>query len=511
MGMRSRRGSVDPSVPNQNSNDATCGLWAAILGGDDGAAIELLPNADVRAVNADGRDAMMWAAYLGRPLVVEKLLPLSDLSAIDASGRDAAMWAAAGGSGRAVALIADKMPQAAFERVDGAGETAMTIAARAGRGDALRVFARRHWRSQSVLVEQALARAVDTCPEEAFWIAAEHSHPGAAAELIEKISPTAKDEQGRTALHVAAKFGLVDQTRRLLAHGADARARAARNVTPLMSAAGALSAVPEADVVAIVDALNPVSDALWEDDDGFTALSLAAQSGRPGVVEALLPHGDADSAGHAYGVAVRERKADCVAVLAPRVARSGRVDPLRDIQGKTLRKASDLGDAGAVERMLKGQPTFAQRKLGVLDAPPIAERPDAGGRDALMLAARRGHAECVASLLPFANPRRRDLTGKTALMHAAESSSVESVRLLLPASNVSARDRLGLTALMWAAKSRFEGCQILDLLLPGSVAEAVDHIGRNASFYAVESARASKAEKLAKCVPPTGVQDGRRE
>jgi len=509
--MKSRNASEARSVPNRDSADATFALWAAILDGDDKAADELLPSADVRAVKSDGRDALMWAAYLGRPLVVEMLLPLSDLSAIDASGRDAAMWAAAGGSGRAVALIADKMPQAEFERVDVAGETAMVIAAKAGHGDVLREFTERHWRSQSALVEQALAHAVDACPDAAFWIAAEHSHPGAAGKLIEKISPTAKDEQGRTALHVAAKFGLVDQTRRLLAHGADARARAARNVTPLMSAAAALSAVPEADVVAIVDALIPVSDALWEDDDGFTALSLAAQSGRPGVVEALLPHGDGDSTSHAYRAAVRERKADCVAVLAPHVARSGRVDPLRDIQGKTLRKASDLGDAGTVERMLKGQPTFAQRKSGVLDAPPIAERPDAGGRDALMLAAQRGSAECIASLLPFANPRRRDRLGKTALMHAAESSSADSVRLLLPVSNLSARDQLGLTALMWAAKSRFEGCEILDLLLSGSVAGAVDHMGRNASFYALESASAYKAEKLAKCVPPAGVQKGRRE
>lgn len=497
MDMGSRSGSEARSVPHRNSADATFALWAAILDGDEEAAIKLLSLANVHAVNADGRNAMMWAAYLGRPLVVEKLLPLSDLAAIDASGRDAAMWAAAGGSGRAVALIADKLPRASFERVDAAGETAMVIAAKAGHGDVLREFTERHWRSQSALVEQALAHAIDACPEAAFWIAAEHSHPAAAAKLIEKISPTAKDEQGRTALHVAAKFGLVDQTRRLLAHGADARARAARNVTPLMSAAGALSAVPEADVAAIVDALIPVSDALWEDDDGFTALSVAAQSGRPGVVETLLPHGDADSASHAYRAAARESKADCVAVLAPHVARYGRVDPLRDIQGKTLRKASDLGDAGAVERMLAGQPTFAQRKLGVLDAPPISERPDAGGRDALMLAARRGRAGCVASLLPFANPKRRDLLGKTALMHAAESTSVESVRLLLPASNVSARDRLGLTALMWAARSKFEGCQILDLLLPGSVAEAVDHMGRNASFYARESASASKAKKMA--------------
>lgn len=83
---------------------------------------------------------------------------------------------------------------------------------------------------------------------------------------------------------------------------------------------------------------------------------------------------------------------------------------------------------------------------------PVARSPES---DALLRAAREGHADTVRTLLasPNADVNATDERGSTALIEAARYGHDEVVRVLLArGANVRARDRDGKTALMLAAQ-----------------------------------------------------------
>ncbi len=274
-----------------------------------------------------------------------------------------------------------------------------------------------------------------------------------------------------------------------------------------MLAAGSHPSVDVANAEVVVEALIPLSDPLWEDDRGWTALTWAVEGGRLPLLEMLLAVGDDETARRAYAVAVKERRKECEPVLREAFASYGHMDWQLDVPGKTLRKAASDGDLATVEKALRGQPKFVARPSDPFGEPPLALRTQTGDIDALMLAARRGSADCVAALLPFSNPRRRDANGKTALMHAAESINVECVELLLPASNPNARDNFGLAALAWAAQSNHNGIDVIEALLPHVVGDVRDKVGRNAAFYALAAGKAAKAERLMRCMELAGVDE----
>jgi len=79
------------------------------------------------------------------------------------------------------------------------------------------------------------------------------------------------------------------------------------------------------------------------------------------------------------------------------------------------------------------------------------EAPQPQHSTALMHAARHGHADCVAALLPFSDAKAQTTRGLTALHLAAAHGHIECVKLLLPCSDpkaaVSVRDFSGMTAL----------------------------------------------------------------
>ncbi len=213
------------SAPGASADGAIHALWAAIERGDAVDAFGGIDGAAARAVNEQGRNALMWAAYMRRPAFVNSLRPLCDLAATDDGGRDAIMWAAAGGCAASVGATMDELPKDAWERLDAAGDNAIMIAAKAGHTEALRELTMRHFGTQRHLVEQALIEAVSICPQDALWIAADSGHPAAVAAAVEGSGPSWVDKKGRGALHVAAQYGHVDQVLRLLGQGADPRAR----------------------------------------------------------------------------------------------------------------------------------------------------------------------------------------------------------------------------------------------------------------------------------------------
>ena len=105
-------------------------------------------------------------------------------------------------------------------------------------------------------------------------------------------------------------------------------------------------------------------------------------------------------------------------------------------------------------------------------------RQNSQGLSALMLAAERGHAECLRALLPVSDPNQTDNNGGTALMWAAtRDMSFECFEILLPISNVSIRDSTGLNALGWAVACDQWPCvsELLPRCEPADILERGEH------------------------------------
>lgn len=122
-------------------------------------------------------------------------------------------------------------------------------------------------------------------------------------------------------------------------------------------------------------------------------------------------------------------------------------------------------------------------------------------RNALMLACVKGHAECVAALLPFCDPDapdrdRRDGMGLTAAMLAARYGRAECLSLLIPTCDHRVKSKEGWTALMFAAC--FDEVECLRLLIPGS--NAADRSGGGLTALSIAASSAS-ADAVAALLP----------
>jgi ankyrin repeat protein len=160
------------------------------------------------------------------------------------------------------------------------------------------------------------------------------------------------------------------------------------------------------DPRAVVDFLVEVgASPSAKDEGGNTALTLAVRAGREETLGALLGACDPNEPG------------------------PGGATPLA--------AAAEQGRLECLRRLLADPRCDARAK-------------DEEGRDALMWAARHGHAACIDALISVSDPTAADGRGKTALMHAAWKGEEESVALLLPVSDPTAVDDQGYTALMEA-------------------------------------------------------------
>ena len=91
----------------------------------------------------------------------------------------------------------------------------------------------------------------------------------------------------------------------------------------------------------------------------------------------------------------------------------------------SLRESVSVGDSDAVVQFLTSK-EHRQRSATIVGLP------DAMGVDALMMAARAGHHDCVEALLKLgASTSAVDDVGRTALMHAAANGQVDSVTTLI--------------------------------------------------------------------------------
>lgn len=124
-------------------------------------------------------------------------------------------------------------------------------------------------------------------------VAAFNGHERIVALLLErKADPNFADNTGKSAMVYAAARGFTAIVERLLAAGVDANRRYGNDLTALMWAAGHSNDVPEADGVKTVETLLSHGARLDDADNrGRTALMIAAEVGRPAVIELLLKRG----------------------------------------------------------------------------------------------------------------------------------------------------------------------------------------------------------------------------
>ena len=179
---------------------------------------------------------------------------------------------------------------------------------------------------------------------------------------------------------------------------------------------------------AIASLLAKGADPQQKDLFGCTALMLAAKSGSPECLNALLGVSDPNERSlrdeTALMFAAKHDQPECLALLLPRSN-----PDFKDSYGKTaLMLAASFGNLECVALLL-----------------PISNalETDQEGRTALMLAAC-GHPQCVAALLPASDPLAKDNRGDTALMAAlahathVDRADLEAFSILLPISDLDA-------------------------------------------------------------------------
>ena len=209
---------------------------------------------------------------------------------------------------------------------------------------------------------------------------------------------------------------------------------------------------------AVVEALVEAGAAVdAQDNNGLTALVLAATSGRLAVVEALAPG--------AY------------------------------------RKSGQLEDTAFIQAMYSSHMDVVKAMLAAGANPDLAL--DHTATTVIMWAVGEGRIKLVETLLAAgANPDTPDTTGRTALMWVGSHEAV--VPILLGSSNINLQDYRGVTALMYAAAQGHHG--VVKLMLEAGVnTDVQDTTGRTALMTAEGHTRVVR--QLLKAGADLDVQD----
>ncbi|MEN9359971.1 MAG: hypothetical protein RL095_1506 [Verrucomicrobiota bacterium] len=210
----------------------------------------------VNAVDGDGRSALHDAAAAGKAEAVDFLIQSkADIQLLDRSGRSPAMFAIRAGS---PALLQSLTASKSWALLDGKGRSLLHEAAFWGRADLMKLLlehgldvnlraldgetplhvAARRGRVASVdalLAAKADPRYADNDGfTPVFWsLSLEEEASAIIKSLAAAGAPVnAVSKAGDTALHAAARKGLVDCCRALLAAGADPKARDASGLSP---------------------------------------------------------------------------------------------------------------------------------------------------------------------------------------------------------------------------------------------------------------------------------------
>ncbi len=133
------------------------------------------------------------------------------------------------------------------------------------------------------------------------------------------------------------------------------------------------------------------------------------------------------------------------------------------------------------------------------------------GRTALILAAKKGHIEAIATLIKFGANINDQGSDRSALMFAALNGHAKAIEVLIKhKADVSDKSYFGRTALMLAAQNgRTEAVE--SLIKHGASVNAADRFGVTALISAVEKNRIDCVKILLKNMANTELNTGKRE
>eukprot|EP00701_Giardia_intestinalis_P000156 XP_001703980.1 Protein 21.1 [Giardia lamblia ATCC 50803] len=291
----------------------------------------------------------------------------------------------------------------------------------------------------------------------ALMHAAQQGH-GGPVELLVKKEKGLRDKTGWTALMIAAEKGSLEVVKLLLEHekgmkdkdGNTAFVHALRNkhtdIALLLQGYETHSWTPLMRAALTGDTKTVRKHFLDKDtrnDNGDTALIIAARAGHRNIVELLDPTNE--NGVTALMRAVDRNDVDTVKALLPLQGgqkATGNVEIGRWFicKGTALMRAAAHGHTRIVELLVE--------KEGGMQ--------NSNGRTALMTAAGKGHTKIVEILLEK-EAGMKDSDGWTALRCAAQNGKQDCVKLLLEKEG-GMRDRNGKTALMIAAEKGHPEC-----------------------------------------------------
>ncbi len=254
-------------------------------------------------------------------------------------------------------------------------------------------------------LEQSAAALEGRHLNEALFQGAEVKCEGVVADLLARgASVEARNRRGESALSVAAKRGAIDVASLLISAGADIHHRDLSDSTPLLLAA-------EARRTRMVKfLLEAGADVNIQNKKGVTALAAAAFNGDSRTVSLLLDAGakpDRPDESGKVALIYAAGKAD-TRIVSQLLAAGADADGIWGNDLTPLMWAA--GHANDAPRLA----AIETAEL-LLEAGADLSRVDNRGRDALMIAASRGHAQMVRFLIgKGAKTDRKDRSGKSA-------------------------------------------------------------------------------------------------
>ncbi len=445
------------------------------------ADLLLAAGADPSVKDKGGNTTLHLAVELGYPVKFLETLIIKG-APIDAAN-------AAGDTALAIAMRRQNAPTAVMLAGKGAsmfvrnvaGETPLSIALADGA------------ETTGILIGASNKEARDDSGDSPYHYSVRLGASEATITVMKQLGldASSRNNEGETALHLAARMDYAKQGLALLEAGSDPFAVNASGITPLEIAlhakAGPLAWFFSSSVLSNKDTSGngPLHYAAMaglaegaeflvsqgvpidaRNKDAQTPLMLALRKDSTGTVNKLLDLGadtDArDSSGStALHMAIYWNAAECLRLLA---RSAGNLDP-RDYTGKTpLRDAIDKADASATAFLLEN------------GADPLAR--DNSGETPLHAAARQEDSRFTSALA--SKLRRievRDDAGATPLLEAVYAENSRTVKVLASiGASIHARDSTGESPLSYALK---KGGSVLDALLDANTAGSIDADGRS--------------------------------
>lgn len=255
--------------------------------------------------------------------------------------------------------------------------------------------------------------------------------------LAQGVAIDAKDENGDTALGIAAIKGFLPLVQVLLAHGAGLEIQDNEGFTALMGAA------QEGHLEIVTALLTKGAKADAQNNKGATALMSASSNGHLPVIQTLLAKG--------ANVNAKDNDGDTRLMYA---SNEGHLPVVRTllIKGANVNAKNNDGVTPLKFASNKGHLPVVQALL--LKGADVSAK-DNYGFSPLMSASIKGHLPVVRALLiKGANVNDKDNEGFSPLIVAAQEGHLEVVEALLnKGAAVNAQNSNGTTALMLAAKN----------------------------------------------------------